>query len=96
VDESLLADCFSRFKVVVSIEEHGKIGGFGSAIAEWLAGRGTSRARLLSIGAPDEYLHESGGQKYARSRFGLTPDAISAQVISALSPKNQSPITNNQ
>ena len=37
LDEECLADVFSRNRVVATIEEHSRIGGFGGAVAEWLA-----------------------------------------------------------
>lgn len=85
LDEALLEDYFKRFKLVASVEEHGRIGGLGSAIAEWLALSATGKARLLSLGTPDEFLHESGSQAYARGYFGLTPEAIAAKILARLS-----------
>jgi len=82
LDDELLGDVLNRFAVVAVIEEHSRIGGLGSAVAEWAA-RQTSRtkARLLSLGTPDLFLPESGSQKYLRKRFGLTPDAIADAVV---------------
>ncbi len=37
IDTELLSDIFERFKLVVTLEEHGACGGFGSCVAEWLA-----------------------------------------------------------
>ena len=63
------------------VEEHSRIGGLGSAVAEWAAAQECrTKARLLSLGTPDLFLPESGSQKYLRKRFGLTPDAIADAV----------------
>lgn len=85
LDEVTLAHVFSSFDVVVTVEEHSKIGGFGAAIAEWLADQSNPpRARLLRRGADDHFLHDSGEQDNARKTFGLTAPAIAAAVRSSL------------
>ena len=83
LDEELLAEAFRSFPLVVTVEEHGLIGGVGSAVAEWAADHAPGGARLLRIGARDEYLHESGGQAHARSWYGLTSEAIAARTRAA-------------
>ena len=80
LDEELLADAFSRFRIVATVEEHSILGGLGGAVAEWLADHGRMNARLLRLGTPDAFLHEAGEQDHARERFGLTPAAIARAV----------------
>jgi transketolase len=84
LEEPLLAGVFSSFPLVAVAEEHGLIGGLGSAVAEWLAPRWPRpAARFLSFGTPDAFLCEGGSQEYARARLGLTPKAIAARVRDA-------------
>ena len=83
LDEELLAEAFRSFPLVVTVEEHGLIGGVGSAVAEWAADNAPGSARLLRIGARDEYLHESGGQAHARAWYGLTAEAIASRTRAA-------------
>jgi transketolase len=84
LDEDLLRECFGRFALVAVVEEHGRIGGLGAAVAQWLVAQDPyPPARLLSFGTPDAFLHESGSQRYARKCVGLTPDAIAAEVLRA-------------
>ena len=87
-DEELLADAFGSHKVVATVEEHSLIGGFGSAVAEWLADRPhRPAAQLLRVGVGDWYLHEAGGQGYARERYGLTAENIAKRVqVAVLEP----------
>jgi transketolase len=80
LDTQTLAEVFGRYPVVAVAEEHGRIGGLGGSIAEWLATQSPTRARLLQFGTSDEFMHEIGSQEYARRRFGLTADNIAAQV----------------
>jgi transketolase len=80
LDRTLLEQAFAAYDLVVSVEEHGLIGGFGSAVAEWMADRGPVRAGLLRIGTPDAFLHEAGNQAYARKRLGLTAGQVADTV----------------
>jgi len=83
LDEQLLAEAFASYAVVVTIEEHSLIGGFGSAVAEWLADRSPSAARLLRIGTADRFIHEAGDQAHARSWYGLTAESIVERTLAA-------------
>ncbi len=80
LDEVYLAAACQRFKQIVTIEEHGTIGGLGGAVAEWLA-RSDSQCRLISVGTPDAFMHEVGSQTYARQKFGLVGEQIAARVL---------------
>ncbi len=84
LDEALLHRIFSRFELVATVEEHGLIGGLGSAVAEWLCDQKPVKTRLCRIGGPDAFLHEAGEQEYARRRFGLDAEAIVARVLERL------------
>ena len=66
------------------VEEHGLIGGLGSAVAEWRAAQDGKIARMLSFGTPDQFMHEVGTQEYARRKFGLTADNIASRMLGAL------------
>jgi transketolase len=83
LDEALLDDAFRRFEVVAVIEEHTRIGGLGSAVAEWLADRAPLPARLLCCGTPDAFVSVAGSQKYARQCVGLTPQALAQRILAA-------------
>lgn len=85
LDESLLADAFTRHAVVATIEEHGRSGGLGGAVAEWLADQTPPQARLVRIGMANAFFHEAGEQEHARSWFGLTAERIVGEVLRNLS-----------
>lgn len=91
LDRELLADAFEGYRLVVTVEEHSLIGGFGAAVAEWLVDGPSRRARLLRIGSRDEFLHEAGDQQHAREWYGLTPAAIADRVREALSSSAKTP-----
>jgi transketolase len=82
LDVDYLEDAFDRFPLVVTIEEHSRLGGFGAAVAEWLADQPRRTASLCRFATADEFLHEAGEQEHARHHFGLTASQM-AQAIQA-------------
>lgn len=87
LDEACLQEAFSHFVLVVTIEEHSLIGGFGSAVSEWLSDYGTMPAAFLRIGTPDKFFELSGKQKFAREQLGLTAHQIADRVRAYLDGK---------
>jgi transketolase len=83
LDSEYLDRACSRFKLLATIEEHGRIGGLGGAVAEWRASRREAPLQI-SFGSDDEFMHEVGTQDYARARFGLTASNIADKVHAAL------------
>ncbi len=80
LDRDCLEKSFNSYDLVVTIEEHSLIGGFGSAVAEWLCDGPKRDAELLRIGTSDAFLHESGGQSHARAYYGISAEAITQKV----------------
>jgi len=77
LDDDFLKTAFNKFSEILTIEEHSLIGGLGSAIAEWLIDNKIKTAdKLIRLGIKDEFLHEAGGQNFAREQLGLTADNI--------------------
>lgn len=87
LDETLLKETFARFPLVVSIEEHSLIGGYGAALAEWSVDHGPTAARLLRMGTADKFPHEAGETEHARAMNGLTAPQIVERVVKALPPR---------
>jgi len=83
LDADYLQQAASRFKLLVTVEEHSRIGGFGSAVAEWRMLQPRNVAQL-GFGTDDVFMHEVGTQAYARKKFGLTADNIAATTLAAL------------
>lgn len=87
LDQMCLAKVFDAFKLVVTIEEHSILGGFGSAVAEWMSDQSVLRARLHRFGSADEFLHEAGEQEHAREKYGLTVPHIKQEILAHLKGK---------
>ena len=62
---------FSQGEHLITVEEHGRLGGFGSAVAEWLASQNQPRARLLTLGTPISSCSIPASEE-ARKKCGLT------------------------
>lgn len=73
----------SRFKHVVTIEEHGKIGGLGSVVAEWCV-KHNRKLNHHIMGTEDNFVHKLGSQQYVRSQFNLTSKQIAESIQRAM------------
>jgi transketolase len=85
LDTAALLRFFSSDELVVTIEEHTRVGGFGSAVAEWLADTPNRlQARLLRLGTDDNFLHSHSDHSHAREACQLSPAAIASAVSNRL------------
>jgi len=83
LDEAYLESCLTKHQLIVTIEEHGRLGGLGSAVSEFIS-QFSSHPPLLRLGTLDEFMHEMGTQDYARTRYGLDAPGIVRQVNARL------------
>jgi transketolase len=83
LDGDYLALAAKQFELVVTIEEHGLIGGLGSAVSEWYVSQNIPMAQM-NFGTPDEFMHEIGSQEYAREKFGLIAENIATNIVARL------------
>lgn len=75
--------------IVVTVEEHTKIGGLGSAVTDALVERlGTSLPLIKRIGLPDVFPEDYGSQDSLMDHFGLQAPGIAETVRNALTQKN--------
>ncbi len=74
----------ARFKKrAFVVEEHGKIGGLGSAIAESVCDE-KDFPQLTLIGTQDKFIKDIGSQDYLRRITGLSSDKIASTIIKKL------------
>lgn len=66
--------------VVLTLEEHTRIGGLGSAVAEVLAEASLAR-RFARLGLPDAFCEYYGNQASLLARQGLSADTVAAQAL---------------
>lgn len=78
LDEMLLHDIFKSFKHVITVEDGCLMGGFGSAILEFMSDHNYS-SKVVRLGTPDRIV-EHGTQKELHIECGFDTEAISAAV----------------
>ncbi len=65
----------NRHDIVMTLEDHAVMGGFGSAVLEALAAHGTVRARMQLLGVPDKFL-EHGSREEMLAELGLDTKSV--------------------
>ena len=65
---------------IFTLEEHSKIGGLGSAVAEVLAESDQAQVPFIRIGLESGFVQQAGDQEYLRQASGLSPRQV-AQVM---------------
>ena len=83
LDIEVINNTAKDFDLIVTVEEHNIVGGFGSAVAEVLCEQVT-KARLLRIGLNDTYSAIVGSQQYLRSQFGIDSLGIAEKILKTL------------
>jgi 1-deoxy-D-xylulose-5-phosphate synthase len=78
LDSELLRMVADRFTSVVTVEDNVRLGGFGSAVAEWLATNDASNVRLLTIGLPDRFIDHGSPQELAAETGLDVPGIVKA------------------
>lgn len=82
LDTKCLDDVCESSRLIVTIEEHGQIGGLGSAVAEYVC-QTNEETHLLICGIPDLYL-KAGDYSFMLEQAGLTADNIVSQILKKL------------
>lgn len=78
LDEELLHEVFSKYKKVVTVEDGCIMGGFGSAIAEFMTEHGY-QTQIKRLGIPDRIV-EHGEQIELHRECGFDPEGIALAV----------------
>ncbi|MCE7996483.1 MAG: 1-deoxy-D-xylulose-5-phosphate synthase [Roseivirga sp.] len=85
LDEELLHDIFRNFNKVVTVEDGCIVGGFGSAILEFMAENGYA-AQVTRLGIPDRIV-EHGTQEQLHAECNFDPAGIANAVRSLVGVK---------
>ncbi len=83
LDGATLAEAARGTRLVVSVEEHFRAGGLGSAVLEELSERGVATP-VLRCGFADAYSYDFGSQDHVLEIAGLQPAGLAAAVERAL------------
>ncbi|MFA0962168.1 1-deoxy-D-xylulose-5-phosphate synthase [Roseivirga sp. BDSF3-8] len=82
LDEEMLHEVFSKFDKVITVEDGCLMGGFGSAVLEFMADHGYM-ANVRRLGIPDRIV-EHGEQLELHQECGFSPEGIRKEVMSLL------------
>jgi 1-deoxy-D-xylulose-5-phosphate synthase len=82
LDEELLHEVFSKYDKVVTVEDGCIMGGFGSAITEFMTEHGY-KAQVKRLGIPDRIV-EHGEQIELHRECGFDPQGIAQAVLSMI------------
>ena len=85
IDETMLHEVFTKFKKVITVEDGCLMGGFGSAVIEFMVDQKYS-TEVVRLGIPDEYIHH-GTQEELWEDCGFNKVAIVNTVSKMLSLK---------
>jgi len=80
IDESLLHEVFKQYKKIITVEDGCLLGGFGSAVLEFMADH-QYQAQVVRLGIPDRIV-EHGEQAELHKECGYDPLSITQAVRS--------------
>ncbi|MDE6320798.1 MAG: hypothetical protein K2L93_00710 [Muribaculaceae bacterium] len=94
IDKDMLREIASLNCPIITVEDGAMIGGFGSAVAEWLTNEGISR-HLTIIGIPDSFISH-GTVDQLKAICGLDATSISQKIIEAANEQSSKSTNQNQ
>jgi 1-deoxy-D-xylulose-5-phosphate synthase len=83
IDKELLHKVFTKFKKIITVEDGCLMGGFGSAVLEFMA-ENNYNSQVIRLGIPDEIV-EHGEQLELHKQCGYDPEGIADAVRSLMS-----------
>jgi len=79
IDENMLHEVFSKFDKIITVEDGCLMGGFGTAVLEFMADQKYT-AEVIRLGIPDEFIHH-GTQKELYEDAGFDTKSIVRTVL---------------
>ena len=83
IDEGMTEFFGQAADVVVTLEDHVLMGGYGSAVLEHLSDKGIATP-VVRIGWPDKFIEHASGVEELRQKYGLTAEKLVEQVNAIL------------
>ena len=85
LDVASLHSFSERASAILAVEEHTIIGGFGSAVAEYLSESDLLQSRKFKrVGIPDVFPSVYGDQNGMLKKYGVSADAVVEQAMSTM------------
>jgi 1-deoxy-D-xylulose-5-phosphate synthase len=89
LDEELLARHLQAYKHILTLEDHQRAGGFGSAVLESTsrlasAAGDAARARVKVLAIPDRFVEHKTSREEQLAEVGLDPESIERTIRTLL------------
>ncbi len=81
LDYETLDKIFAKYNFFVTIEEHFKIGGLGSAVAEYKSNKNAPKQLIIGL---DDKFEKAGEYNYMLDKTGLTAPKIAEKILNKL------------
>ena len=86
LDNDALSEYIPLVEGIVTVEEHNRIGGLGSAILEFCSDEMPEHtSKIRRIGIPDHFADQYGSQNSLLSHWGITTNSLVKSMINLLS-----------
>ena len=85
IDEAMLHEVFTKFEKIITVEDGTIVGGFGSAVAEFMVAN-KYKAEIKMLGIPDKII-EHGTPKELHRECGYDAQAIADAVREMMKDK---------
>lgn len=83
LDKALILDLVRNHKLIVTVEDHALMGGFGSAVIELVTEEREDAGKVIRMGIPDRFI-EHGPRNLILKNIGLDEDGIADKFIATL------------
>jgi transketolase len=91
IDNETIKVLANKTQIIVTIEEHRRFGGLGSAVLECLADEGILLP-VVRLGIPDIFTRRYGSQNSLLCHYDLDPDAITKQINNSINKYDITPL----
>ncbi len=83
LDTELIDEVMATGAAVITVEENAEMGGFGSAVTEYLVAQGHDTSRVKVLGIPDRFI-EHGARPLLLAEIGLDAEGITRSALEML------------
>ncbi len=83
LDKELILELVGTHRLIITVEDHALMGGFGSAVLELVSDEREDVNKILRMGIPDRFI-EHGPRDLMLKNMGLDADGIADKFITAL------------
>lgn len=86
LDKTTILNAVREYPVIMTVEDHCLLGGFGSAVLELVSDYGEDTRKIVRLGIPDRFI-EHGPRDFILKNLGLDAEGIAKRLSSALKTK---------